>query len=190
MDVLPQDSALRVGVAAGPAGAGPSWSANVFEVELSLAVRVAVCDVLTADTLAVNEAEVAPDAMVTEEGTVTAVLLLPRVTANPPLGAPDDNVRVQASDPVVVMDEFAQVRPASVAVAGFVADAPLPCSLIVAAAVVEVPATRLSSAVESVLFFGLKCTLKLRTPPGARFTGRVPSPSTLNALSETVNCVI
>jgi hypothetical protein len=45
--------------------------------------------------LALNVAEVDPAATVTEAGTVSAVLLLKRVTIDPPVGAAVVSVRVQ-----------------------------------------------------------------------------------------------
>lgn len=51
--------------------------------EFALAVRVADCAVLTAATLAVNEAVEAPEGTVTLPGTVTELELLARVTPRP-----------------------------------------------------------------------------------------------------------
>jgi hypothetical protein len=65
--------------------------------------------VLTADTVAVKLAVVDPAATVTEAGTVTAELLLARLTANPPLGAAAFSVTVQLSVPAPVIDPLAQV---------------------------------------------------------------------------------
>ena len=47
---------------------------------------------------------------VTEAGTVTAALLLDRLTLNPPLGADLLSVTVHASVPAPVIDEFAQEK--------------------------------------------------------------------------------
>jgi hypothetical protein len=60
---------------------------------------VADCDVLTAATVAVNAAVVAPEATVTVDGTVTDELLLPSVTVSPPLAAAVFRVTVQLSVP-------------------------------------------------------------------------------------------
>lgn len=49
--------------------------------------------------VAVNVAVVAPEATVTDAGTVTDPLLLESETAAPPLGAPCDNVTVQVVVP-------------------------------------------------------------------------------------------
>ena len=53
----------------------------------ALAVNVAACAVVTDETEAVNAALVALAATVTVAGTLTAALLLDRLTLNPPLGA-------------------------------------------------------------------------------------------------------
>ncbi len=51
---------------------------------------------------------------VTVAGTVTAVLLLERLTTNPPLGAAAFNVTVQASVPEPVMEPLPQVTALTV----------------------------------------------------------------------------
>jgi hypothetical protein len=65
---------------------------------------VAVVAVLTADAVAVNVADVAPAATVTEAGTVTAVLLLANVTGSPAVPAAAVSVTVQESVPAPVID--------------------------------------------------------------------------------------
>jgi hypothetical protein len=67
--------------------------------------------VLTAATVAVKPALVAPDATVADAGTVTAELLLDRFTANPPLAAAAFSVTVQPSVPAPVRELLAQVSP-------------------------------------------------------------------------------
>lgn len=54
---------------------------------MALAVKVAVCVVLTEATLAVNVAEDAPDGTVKLAGTVTELLLLANATLRPEEGA-------------------------------------------------------------------------------------------------------
>jgi hypothetical protein len=76
-----------------------------------VAVSVAVCAVLTADTVAVKLAVVAPAATVTVEGTATAVLLLNRLTDWPPVPAAVFNVTVHVSVPALAIDPFAHVSP-------------------------------------------------------------------------------
>lgn len=76
----------------------------------AVAVMVAVCVVLTAETVAVKGAVVAPAATVTEVGTLTAELLLARATANPSLGAAADNEIAQASEAAPVKDPLLHER--------------------------------------------------------------------------------
>jgi hypothetical protein len=93
--------------------------------------------VLTEATFAVNAAVVAPAGTVTEAGTVTAVLLLARLTLVPPASAELDKLTVHesASDPV--MEELLQDTALTVGAT------PAPLILIVAAgallAIVTVP---------------------------------------------------
>jgi hypothetical protein len=65
--------------------------------------------VLTAETVAVKLPVVAPAATVTLAGTVTAELLLARLTANPPLAAAAFRVTVQLSVLAVVIDPLVQL---------------------------------------------------------------------------------
>jgi hypothetical protein len=66
--------------------------------------------VVTPVTVAVKLAAVAPAATVTLAGTVTDVLLLARLTGNPPAGAAAFSVMVQVSVPAPVIDPFAQLN--------------------------------------------------------------------------------
>lgn len=74
-----------------------------FDVLPAVAVTVAVCALVTVATFAVKVALVAVAGTVTEEGTITALLLLPRPTLTPPEGAAPDRLTVHksASDPVI-----------------------------------------------------------------------------------------
>jgi len=87
----------------------PSCSAKVLATLSALAVRVTVTDVLTEETVAVNPAVVAPAATVTLAGTVTAELLLARLTAKPPMVAAAFKVTVQLSVPALVIDPLVQL---------------------------------------------------------------------------------
>jgi len=75
----------------------------VREVFAAVAVSVATCALLIHAALAVNVALVAVAGTVIEDGTVTALLLLARLTARPPVGAEPERLTVQtsASDPVI-----------------------------------------------------------------------------------------
>jgi len=83
---------------------GVQLQGQVLEMPPALAVNVAACAVVTDETEAVNAALVALAATVTVAGTLTAALLLDRLTLNPPLGATALSDIVQASLPAPVMD--------------------------------------------------------------------------------------
>ncbi|MFZ1941296.1 MAG: hypothetical protein WAU67_19495, partial [Terracidiphilus sp.] len=104
----------------------PSWSAKVWFTPPALAVRVTSAPDVTDETVAVKFALVAPEATVTEAGTVTAALLLARLTAKPPVAAAAFRVTVQLSAPAPVIEPFAQLSPLSTGV-------PVPLKLIVCA---------------------------------------------------------
>jgi hypothetical protein len=81
---------------------------KLFERLLADAVRVTVCVELTDDTAAVKLALVALAGIVTDAGTVTALLLLERPTLTPPLGAALLSVIVQTSEPDPVIEALPQ----------------------------------------------------------------------------------
>ena len=85
-----------------------SCSATVRKVLPVVAVRTADCALVTASTVAVKVALVAVAGTVTEAGTVTALLLLARVTTVPPLGAEPDKLTVQESPNAPVMEVLLQ----------------------------------------------------------------------------------
>jgi hypothetical protein len=85
----------------------------VFDTVPADAVSVTVVAVLTALTVAENVALAEPAATVTELGTVTAPLLLPRFAVNPPVAAAAFTVTVQLSVPAPVIEPLEQVRPVS-----------------------------------------------------------------------------
>jgi hypothetical protein len=74
----------------------------------ALAVSVTACAFATGETVALNPALVAFAATVTVAGTVTAVLLLDRLTVEPPLAAGAFSVITQASVPAPVIDALVQ----------------------------------------------------------------------------------
>jgi hypothetical protein len=104
---LPKDRLDELTLSVGTAA--PSDRAKVSATLPALAVRVAVCAVLTEETVAVKAAVVEPAATVTEAGTVTALLLLARLTAKPPVGAAAFRVTVQLSVPDPVNDPLVQL---------------------------------------------------------------------------------
>jgi hypothetical protein len=133
MEELVQERELGVGVGA------LSCRSKVFVAPPAVALSVAVELELTADTVAVKPALVAPEATVTEAGTVTEVLVLDSVTAWPPVGAAAVRVTVHGSVPAPVMEELVQERELGVGVGA------LSCRSKVFAAP---PAVALSVAVE------------------------------------------
>jgi hypothetical protein len=124
-EVLPHEKALIEGAD------GDADPLRLIEVVLEVvpwvAVRVTVCEEVTADTLATKLALAAPAGTETESGTDTELLLLASLTAVPLLGASSLNLTVHVSDPELVIDEVVQLRPVSVAGE----EDPLPCSLTV-----------------------------------------------------------
>src|SRR5665213_246232 len=84
--------------------AGFNCRTNLSFTPPTFPASVTVCVVLTADTTAVKPALVAFGGTITVAGTVTAALLLDRLTIRPPLGAAALSVTVQASVPAPVSD--------------------------------------------------------------------------------------
>ena len=82
---------------------------KVLETLPELAVRVTDCALVTGETVAVNPALVAVAGTVIVAGTVTAALLLERLTLSPPLAADEVSVTVHASVPDPVMELVPQV---------------------------------------------------------------------------------
>jgi hypothetical protein len=91
----------------------PSCRAKVSVTLPAQAVSVTATPELTEDTVAVKLALVAPAATVTEAGTVTALLLLARLTAKPPVAAAVFRVTVQLSVPAPVIEPLVQLSPLS-----------------------------------------------------------------------------
>ena len=85
--VLPNAMLVRLTLIAAT-GAGFTVSPNVVETAPETAFNVAVWVVLTEATVALNPAVLVPAATVTVEGTVTAELLLERLTATLDCAAP------------------------------------------------------------------------------------------------------
>jgi hypothetical protein len=130
-----------------------SCRAKVLLVVPAVAVRVADCAADTAEIVAGKLAAVLPAAMVTDEGTATAVLLLARLTANPPLAAAALTVTVHASVPALVIDEFVQERAVS-------AGTPVPFKATMVEAPVEELLASISWPVAAPAVVGSNCTVK------------------------------
>jgi hypothetical protein len=93
-----------------------SCRTKVSERLPALAVSVADCAVATGNTVAVKTVLVVFAGTVTVPGTVTAALLLDRLTMSPPDGAAALSVTVQESVPEPVMDVLLQERALNTAV--------------------------------------------------------------------------
>lgn len=103
---LPNETLVALMLSVGTAAF--NCSEKPIEAPPALAVSVTACDVLTEDTVAANATLEEAAGTVTDDGTVTAELLLERLTATPPLGADPVKVTVHASLPEPVMDELLQ----------------------------------------------------------------------------------
>ena len=99
--------------------AGFSCRAKVLEMLPALAVSVTACVDVTDDTVAVNPALVAFAGTINVAGTVTAALLLARLTVRPPITGAAVNVTVQLSLPDSVIDALLQENVLNVAGAPF-----------------------------------------------------------------------
>jgi hypothetical protein len=110
--------------------------------------------VVTADTVAEKLPVVDPAATVTEAGTVTAVLLLARVTANPPLAAATFSVTVQLSVPAPVIDPLVQLSPLNTGT-------PVPLRLINVEVPLDELLVRVNEPLAAPAIVGSNCTVSV-----------------------------
>jgi hypothetical protein len=149
----------------------------------ALAVSVAVCALETDETVAVKLPVVEPAATVTEEGTETAVLLLARLTAKPPVAAAELRVTEHASVPDPVMVPLVQETPVRTGT-------PVPVKL-TSEFPDEASPTIVSWPVAAPAAVGSNCTVRVMELPGVKVTGRVgaetvkPVPVTVAELTVT-----
>jgi hypothetical protein len=122
-ETFPKEMLVALMLSVAPA-AVPSCSAKFFETPFAVAVKVADCAEVTAETVAENPALVAFAGTLTEAGSVTALLLLARATLSPLLGAAALRETVHVSVPALVIEPWVQLSALSAAVAG--ADVPVP----------------------------------------------------------------
>jgi hypothetical protein len=140
--------------------------------------------VLTDKTVAVKLAVVAPAATVTDAGTVTAELLLVRLTANPPLAAATFSVTVQLSVPALVIDALLQVKPLNAGV-------PEPLRLITVDVPLDELLVKVNEPVSAPAAEGSNCTVSVAVEFGLRVSGKVapekvkPDPATAASLMIT-----
>jgi hypothetical protein len=151
-DSLPNDKLVELTPRVGTDE--PSEIAKVFDALPALAVRVTVVAVLTAVTVAVKLALVAPAATVTEAGTVTFELLLARLTAKPPVAAAAFSVTVQLSVPEPVMEPFVQVSPVSTGT-------PVPLKLTTVDVPVDASLVKVRDPVTAPAVVGSNCTVSV-----------------------------
>jgi hypothetical protein len=166
-DTLP--NARLAGLIVNVAAAAFNCRAKVLETLPALAVNVTACAVVTDVTVAVNPALVAFAATVTEAGTVTAALLLARLTVKPPLPAAALSVTVQLSLPAPVIDALLQERALNTPAPA----APVPVRLITAVALVDELLWIVSCPVAAPLVVGSNCTCSVTDWVGFRVTGNV-----------------
>ncbi len=134
----------------------PSDSVKVFELLEVDAVSTAVCAVLTAVAVAVKLALVAPPAICTDGGTVTAVLLLDRFTLIPPVGAAELTVTVQASVPAPVREPVVQLKADTL---GRIAIVPVPLRATATVPLFVALLVRVRVPVTAPLASGTNCTV-------------------------------
>ena len=134
----------------------PSDKAKVCELFEVDAVSVAVCAVLTAVAVAVKLALLAPDAMTTDGGTVTAALLLARFTLIPPVGAVPLTLTVHESVAAPVTEFVVQVSDDR---AGRIAIVPVPLSPIASVPLPVALLVMVSVPDRAPLVVGSNCTV-------------------------------
>ncbi len=150
----------------------------------TVAFRVAVCAVLTAETVAWKLAVVAPAATVTEDGTFTADELLDRLTAWPPDGALAFMATVQLSVPALASEVLAQITLLGIA-------CPVPLRAMVEVVPVEELLVRVTEPLTAPAVVGLKLMVRAAVCPAFRVSGKVapervkPEPFIASALTVT-----
>jgi len=156
----------------------PISRAKVFARSPELAVIVTVCAVLVAVAVKLKLALFWPDATVTDAGTITAALLLERLTASPLLSAAAFSVTVQISEPDPVIDPVAQVRP-------FTIGTPIPVKLTLRAWLSDELLLSDNCPVVVPEAVGSNSTLTLAVWPGLSVNGKL-APEATYPVPETV----
>jgi hypothetical protein len=155
----------------------PNWMAKVWATLPMLAVNVTVCEELTAEAVAVKPALAAPAGTVTEAGTVTPVLLLDRLTTNPPVGAAAFSVTVQLSVPVPVIEPLLQLTAVSTGT-------PVPVKPMVEVDPTEELLVTINVPAAEPDTVGLNCTDSVAVWLGFKVSGNV-APETVNPLPDS-----
>lgn len=112
-----------------------------------------------------NAALVVPAGTVTDAGTVTALLLLDKLTTSPPVGAPTFSVTVQASVPAPVIELLVQVIPPK-------AEMPVPVSPIVDEVPVDELLVNVSCPEIAPATVGANVTVSIAVWPGLIVSGK------------------
>ena len=146
-----------------------SCRTKLLETLPALAVSVTACAVVTDETVAVKPALVAFAATVTVAGTVTAALLLTRLTLKPPLPAAAVSVTVQLSLPDPVIVALLQVSALNTPAPAV----PVPVRLITAVALVDELLWMVSWPVAAPAAVGSNCTSSVADWVGFKVTGNV-----------------
>lgn len=157
----------------------------MLEAPPAVAVNVADWAVLTAVAVAVKATVVAPAATVVEDGTVTAVSLLERLTVAPPVPAAELSVTVQMSVPDPVSELLAQLS----ALTGGTTAAPVPLNATVVADVLALLAT-VSSPVAAPVDVGANSAVMVYVLPELTVAGRLLVPTIENDSPLIAICVI
>ena len=165
-----------------------SCKAKVSLMPPALAPSVTAVAVVTDDAVAVNVALVAPAATVTEAGTVTAELLLDKLTVIPLPPAAVLSATVQESVPEPTMDALTQDNALNAAVA--VADVPVPLRAITTVLLVEEVLATVICPVAAPVATGLNCTSKSKVPPAGTVMGRAAWPLRAKPCPLTLSWVI
>ena len=170
---------LKVGVLA------LSARAKVLEMVPAVAVRVAVCAVVTEATAAEKATPVELAGTVTVAGRVTAGSLLESLTLSPPLPAAALRVTVQASAPApLLIEPLVQERALSVTGAAV----PVPLRLITTDGLVVELLVRVTAPVSGPVEVGSKLTVSFAVCPWLRVSGKLapdmlkPAPVSVPAL--------
>ena len=169
---------LKIGVLASSA------RVKVLVTVPAVAVRVAVCAVVTEATAAEKATLVALAGMVTKAGRVTEALLLERLTLSPPVPAAALRVTVQVSAPAPVIEPVVQLSALSAPGAAV----PVPLRLITADGLVEELLVRVSCPVAAPTAAGSKVTVSVAVCPWLSVSGKLapdmlkPAPVTVPVL--------
>jgi hypothetical protein len=179
---LPKPRLLELRLKVG--GLALNARAKVFEAVPAVAVRVAVCAVVTEAIVAEKATPVEFAGTVTVAGKVTEVSLLERLTLSPPLPAAALRVTVQASVPAPVIEPLVQENALSVPGAAV----PVPPRLITADGLVVELLVRVIAPVAAPAVVGSNLTVSVADCPWLRVSGKLapdmlkPAPVSVPAL--------